>query len=113
MLAARTVPDPSGRMSWNLTAPAGVGPTPVTVAVNVTGWPTVLGEPDVVSVTVETNLFTCWETVPLLLRLLPSPLYVAVIVWLPAASAALAAAWPLVSGTLAARRFAPSLKVTV
>ena len=106
--------------SVKLTVPAGTPLLEVVVEVKVTGWPKIegFGEPESVVVVVTLAGFTTWGEAASL-PLLPShpavPVKVAVMVWLPTASAAvLKAAWPRPSTvTLEARTVEPSANVTV
>src|SRR5712692_1068280 len=72
--------------SLKVTVPLGVpapGATAVTVAVKVTDWPNTDGFTDDATAVEELALLTVWVSVWLLPLKLPSPLYVAVMVWLP------------------------------
>src|SRR5438477_2360644 len=120
-----SVPVPSVvAASLKVTAPVGTplpGAVAVTAAVNVTGWLKTEGLADeltAVVVALAPAWFTTWGEAASL-PLLPSqplvPVKVAVMVWLPAASAAVlkAAAPAPLTGTLEARTVEPSANVTL
>jgi hypothetical protein len=115
-----SVPDPSVvEPSLKATVPVGTplpGGVTVTVAVNVTGWLKAEGlDDELTAVVVAAAEFTTWGAAfPLLLAHPLAPVKVAVMVWLPAASAVvLNEAWPAPSTvTFDARTVDPSLKVT-
>ena len=104
--------------SWNVTVPVGVpapGATALTVAVNVTDWPAAEGFCEEITAVAEPAWLTVWviDADVLEVKLL-SPLYAAVITWLPTPSELVeSVALPVLSRVRVPRLIAPSLKVTV
>ena len=107
--------------SVNVTVPVGVplaGEMTLTVAENVTVCPQTAGFADAVTAVALEATLTTWgdpESLPLLERKLPSPLYEALIVWVPRDSDEVVnvALAELLRATVAARVVDPSVKVTV
>src|SRR5262249_19235516 len=94
-----------------VSVPAGVG---VTVAVNVTDCPTLAGLSEEVSAVVVVPLTVCVRAADVLAAKLASPLYTAVIEWLPRVSVAVAnVAVPEALSVTALSVVAPSLNVTL
>jgi hypothetical protein len=77
-IPARRLPVPMGEPpSRNVTVPVGVpapGATTLTVAVTVTDCPYTEGLAEEVTVVLVSGLFTCWDTLPLLVVKASSPL---------------------------------------
>jgi hypothetical protein len=114
--APSRVPVPSAvEPSLKLTIPVGIPPELVTVAVKVIPWVRLLGFNDEATLTVlEFWLTDCVNTDDALPAYTRSPPKIAVIEWLPAASAlVLNVAWPLPLSEPVPSIVAPSIKVTV
>ena len=100
--------------SRNVIVPTGVPELDVTVAVKVTDWPKLDGLCELVSVVVVARGLTVWVSVFEDVSQVPVGLYVAVMVWLPTARAAVArVATPELLSVAVPRLVEPSLKVTV
>src|SRR5712692_3051548 len=117
-LATRTLVSNMVPLSKNVTVPVGIpepGAFAVTVAVNETGCPKTEGLTLETTVVVVSSRFTTWMRGVALLGLrLPSPLYFAVMVWLPTLKLDVTkAAIPLPSRVTVASVVVPSLKVTL
>src|SRR5271168_1200468 len=76
------------RLMVKVTAPVGVPLWPVTVAVKVTGWPTIAEALEVTRLVVVPTSTTSFNVDEVLLRLFASPEYTAVIGWFPMAEKA-------------------------